>query len=117
MDEETYYVNIREPAETRKKLLETSRQVVIALQKYESFKLKKMNKQDVAEKLRKNFKEINELIARLKKEMPQIPARKKIVLHEDKKTPQRISVPKGKRDIEDLERELGDIENKLKGLR
>ncbi len=57
MEEETYYVNVREPAETRRALLETSRQVVIALQSYENFKLKRIKKLDLVEKLREQTPE------------------------------------------------------------
>lgn len=121
MEEETYYVNVREPAETRRALLETSRQVVIALQNYENFKLKRVKKLDLVEKLRKNFKEINELIGRLKKEMPQVKLRKSVSFVEEKKekapTSHKVSVPKGRREITDLERELNEIESKLRSLK
>jgi hypothetical protein len=116
MEEETYYVNVREPAETRKKILESSRQVVIALQRYENFKLKKMKKQDLADKLRRNFREINELILRLKKEMPQVRALRKTTEKAEKPAAQ-IKIQKGKSDLKDLERELNEIEMKLKNLR
>ena len=116
MEEETYYVNVREPADTRKKILETSRQVVMALQKYENFKLKKLKKQDMIEKLRKNFREINELILRLRKEMPQVKARKKASAEEEQPRAA-IRASRGKYGIDDLEKELNAIENKLQGLK
>jgi len=116
MEEETYYVNVREPVETRKKLLETSRQIVLALQKYEGFKLKKLKKQDYIDGLRKNFREINELISRLKKELPQIKPMKKVSVPEARaKAPVRAG--KAKKDLTDLEKELGEIEEKLRRLR
>jgi len=118
MEEETYYVNVREPAETRRALLETSRQVVIALQNYENFKLKRVKKLDLVEKLRKNFKEINELIGRLKKEMPTVKLRKNVSFTEEKKEKvPKVSVSKGRKEITDLERELSEIESKLRSLK
>jgi len=116
MEEEIYYINVREPVETRKKLLETSRQVVLALQKYEGFKLKRLKKHDFIDHLRKNFREINELILRLKKELPQIKPMKKLTLPEEKpRAPARIG--KARKELTDLEKELGDIEKKLGRLR
>lgn len=113
--EEAYYVNIREPNETRRRLLETSREVVLALQKYEGFKLKNNKKQDFVNLLRKNFKEINELIIRLKKELPQVKVKKAPTLEIKRSAPVKVSKAKGA--LTDLERELNDIESKLKDLR
>jgi len=113
--EEEYYVNIREPADSRRKLLETSRQVVLALQKYENFKLKKARKHDLTDRLRKNFREINELIARLRKEMPQVKIRKRTSAPEE--MPRAAAKMPKKGDLTDLERELAEIENRLKSLR
>jgi len=118
MEEEAYYINIREPLETRRRLLEASRQVVMCLQRYENFKLKKIKKENYLGVLRRNFKEINELIARLKKELPQIKVRKKPVTQyvaEIKKTP--LKAAKAKRGLTELERELNEIEAKLSALK
>jgi hypothetical protein len=116
MEEEKYYVNIREPAELRRNLLETSRQVILALQRYENFKLKRAKKHDLIDKLRSNFREINELIAKLKKELPQTKIARKMTFQREAK-PAAVSIPKGRKEIADLEKELREIENKLRSLR
>jgi len=115
MDEEDYYVNIREPADMRRNILETSRQVVLALQKYESFRIKKSRKKDELESLKRTLREINDLIARMKKELP---ARK--IKSLPKPIPERkvVSVQKAKKpEIASLEKDLADIERKLSGIR
>jgi len=115
MEEETYYVNVREPSESRRNLLETSREIVLALQKYENFKLSRVKKHNLVDLLRKNFREINDLILRLRKEMPQVKARKRIPEREEK--PKALPrIPK-KNDLDDLERELSLIEGRLKSLK
>ncbi len=117
MEEEVYYVNVREPVQTRKNILETSRKVVLALQKYEAFKLRHDKKQDLVNRIRTNFKEINELISRLKKELPQVKLKKKVSVPEEKKPVTKKKAAKGKKELGDLEQELKDIEMKLKELK
>ena len=121
MEEEVYYVNVREPRDTRRKILETSRQVVLALQKYENYKLRRIKKIDYMNSLRKNLKEINDLIARLKKELPQVKIKKRPTSNEAETKPVKKTVKKqaskGKGALDDLERELYDIESKLKELK
>lgn len=118
MEEEVYYVNVREPVETRKSILETSRKVVLSLQRYEHFKLRHDKKQDLVNKLRANFKEINELIARLKKELPQVKLKKKAPAPEQAtKAPSKKKTAKTKKELGDLEQELKDIESKLNKLK
>ena len=112
-DEENYYVNVKEPADLRKSLLETSRQVVLSLQKYEHFKINKMKKKDELDKLKKTLREINQLISQLKKELPA----KKIKSLSKVKIPAK-GIPKGKKgEIAGLESDLADIERKLGALR
>ncbi len=113
MEEEAYYVNVREPSEARKNLLETSREIVLALQKYENFKLSRVKKHNLVDLLRRNFREINELISRLKKEMPQVKIRKKVSVPEQRAVPKAVK----RNDLTDLERELSEIESRLKSLK
>lgn len=111
-EEEEYYVNVREPAELRRNLLETSRQVVLSLQKYEHFKVSR--KREELDNLKRTLREINELIGRLKKEMPakktkalpQIPERKIVSVSKSKKP-----------EITSIEKDLAEIERKLSGIR
>ena len=117
MEDETYYVNVREPIETRKRLLETSRNVVVALQKYEIYKLKRTKKENFVDQLRNNFKEINTLIMQLKKELPTIKIKRRTSPVTNIKTKKKVAVKKGKRELEDLHKELKDIESKLSILK
>lgn len=115
-----FYVNIENPVELRRKLLETSKGVILALQKFEKFKIERTKKMDSYEMLRRNIKEINELVIRIKKELPAI----KLPKIEE---PRRIAVkaPKTARvapvmsrmgAADKLEKELSEIESKLKAL-
>jgi chromosome segregation ATPase len=117
---ENFYVNVESPVELRRKLLETSKSVVLALQKFEKFKLERIKKLENYDLLKRNIKEINDLVVRLKKELPAIKLPKR-------EEPRRIAVkaaPKSKPVVmmsrasaaDKLEKELSEIESKLKAL-
>ncbi|MBW3022979.1 hypothetical protein KY308_02660 [Candidatus Woesearchaeota archaeon] len=115
-EEESYYVNIREPADLRKSLLETSRQIVRALQKYEHFRIGKNKKKDEREKLKGTLRDINTLSSQLTKELPA----KKIKGMPAVKAPEAkvVAIKKGKKsEIASLESDLADIEKKLSRLK
>lgn len=118
---EEFYVNIENPAEFRRKLLETSKEVVIALQKFERLKASRIKRLENYDQLRMNIREINELVAKLKKELPAIRIPKRA-------EPKTVKAPKAKKTIapkpapirasaaDKLEKELSEIESKLKAL-
>jgi len=109
-EEEEYFVNIREPSELRRNLLETSRQVVLSLQKYEHFKVSK--RKEELDILKKTLREINELMSRLKKELPSSKSKNLPKIPEKRI----VSVSK-KPEIASLEKDLAEIEKKLSGIR
>lgn len=111
-EEEEYYVSIREPENLRKNILETSRQVVLSLQRYEHFKIN--SKKEECEALKRTLREINELISRLKKELP-VKKVKSIPPISDKKI---SAITKTKKpEIASLEKDLAEIEKKLSLLK
>ena len=113
-EEEDYYVNIREPSDLRRNLLETSRQGVLSWQKYEHFKINR--KKEELDNLKRTLREINELMARLKKELPAKKSKNlpKVAIPERKI----VSIAKAKKpEITSIEKDLAEIERKLSGLR
>ncbi len=117
---ENFYVNLENPVELRRKLLEASKNVVLALQKFERFKIERTKKLGDYERLRINIKEINELIGRLKKELPAIklPKReepRRIIVKAAQKSKPIVMVSRASA-ADKLERELSEIESKLKAL-
>lgn len=121
--EKIFYVEIKEPIELRRNLLEYSKMVVKSLQKYERFKDLRKQKIEYTLNLKRIIKEIkklkNELVSKLPETTIKVEKKKKKIF------------PKGKKEIEDeiskreikkmselekLEAELGSIEAKLNTL-
>lgn len=113
--EEDIYAAIQDPDELRRELLETSKEAILSLQRFERFKLNKLKRMDSYEMLKSNIREINDLIARLKKELPTTKMRIKQIESPKQKVPLRI--PKKATEIEDLEKQLSEVEAKLSALR
>ncbi len=100
---EEYFVQIRDTDEVRRKLLGSSKQIIGVLQRYEMLKQTRVIKLEKMSQLRRTNKEINLLIAKLKKEMP--------------KAEMRISTTRKAKvdgtEIAELEAELKRIEDKI----
>ncbi|MBU0461219.1 MAG: hypothetical protein KJ574_01395, partial [Nanoarchaeota archaeon] len=75
--ENIFYVHLSEPVEIRKSILESSRQAVRLLQRYESIIELRVKKTEQINNLRKNFRELTLLINKLKQEMPKVNVRVK----------------------------------------
>ncbi len=128
---EDLYTRIENPVFTRKQLLETSKLVVLLLQKFELFKEKRKRRQELLEQLKVTLKETHDLLDKLKKEMPQTKIRVKSQMPSKIEKMQKISkIQKiknsGKEDSEEGEENqnavnpknetLDEIENALKDL-
>lgn len=113
-EQDEFYVGISNPNEIRREILETSREIVLILQNFEKFKLSRIKKLDHIEKLRRNIKEINDLVLRLKKALPVAKIRIKPL--EEKKVVKKIYRGKSP-EIENLEKELSAIESKLSAIK
>ena len=136
--EDLVYVNIENPADVRRALLEASKSLVHILKGQHSIKQLRAPKHRMAEELRSILAQINELVAQAKQLMPELDAaalpqeprptqkmgkvatakrksaaaRKQPVAKESK-----IAQPAPAEDhIDRLERELRNIEQKLKSL-
>jgi len=121
--EKVFYVEVKEPLDLRKNLLEYSKMVVKSLQKYERFKELRRQKIEYMFTLRGIIKEIKRLNNDLISKLPETKVK------EEKR--ERKVFPKGKKEIEEeiikaeikkmneletLEAELSSIEAKLNTL-
>ncbi len=121
--EKVFYVEVKEPLDLRKNLLEYSKMVVKSLQKYERFKELRRKKIEYTITLRGIIKEIkrlnNDLISKLPETKVKEGKRERKVFPKGKKEiEEEISKAEIKKmnELEKLEAELSSIEAKLNTL-
>ncbi len=120
---EIYYVNISNSYKLRKRILETSKNVIESLHKFERFKKIRSEKIKSIESLIILFREINELGAQIRLDLPKIklPAKKKILKQENKK--KEVSIQKkefeheSETELEKLEGAIAQIESRLNQIK
>lgn len=126
-EKELFFVGVRNPIELRRTMLESSKEIIEDLQKYERLKALRAEKAKQIEKLRTIVKEINRLVAKLKAELPTTSLRieempqklKKPEMVKPKKTAKEIKAEPKKEltELEKLESELDAIEQRLSGIK
>jgi len=109
--EEIYYVNIKSSHDLRRGILETSKQVIEALHKYEKFKKFRADRIRALEELILNFREINELAAQIKVDMPKIKLPKASKAKKD--VPEEEIIPEHKKFAHESEDELKKLEDAI----
>ncbi len=132
-EEEPVYVGIEKPIEVRRAILESSKNLIKLLQKGERVRENKKHKQELILQVKEIQKEIMKLVAQLKSQMPKVRisslpkrhAAKPIVNDKEenkaaKQAIRQLAPPKPKpaplTESQKLEKELQDIEDKLKML-
>ncbi len=119
---ELFFVQIREPSEVRRSILESLKEILEMLRRFE--KLRHIRHEKIAriQKLRALIKESNKLIGELKAKLPQT-SLKGAVIKEAAKQPKKTArkkeehhPKKEKSELERLEAELSAIEGKLKSF-
>ncbi|MBW3014979.1 hypothetical protein KY330_01000 [Candidatus Woesearchaeota archaeon] len=130
---EIFYVGVKDPIEIRRTLLESSKEMVHAMQRYERFKEVRKEKIDEVQNLKEIISEIKKLANKLKQLLPEtelrIKANKEKVNMLKKKSankqkteikkaqviekPLVMPKPRATSELEKLEAELANIENKL----
>ena len=124
---ELFFVQIKEPNEVRRDILETLKHIVETLQRFEKLKEIRHEKLEKIHKLRSLLKEADKMIVSLKIKLPQTnlkatiakeaPTHTKKHHKKKKKIKAEEKAPKKEMtEIEKLEAELNAIESKLKGL-
>ena len=132
-DNGMYFVQVKDPTEMRKHVLETLRQIFEMLQRFDKLRQLRHEKLESINKLKSLFKDANKLLGSLKVKLPQtnlrISAVKEMQTH-DKKVSHKSIKAKSKiakekpaappkkemSDAEKLEAQLNAIESKLKSL-
>ena len=104
--ENQYFVQIRDPIDVRKGLLENSKQIIQVLQRYERIKHLRVKKLEKITQLKDIHRAINLLVVKLKKQFPQVDFRVPIQVDERKK-----NIPSD--ELRKLEAELKMIEDKI----
>ncbi len=116
-EEELLFVRITDPSSVRRKILESSREIIECLQKYENLKAVRKEKLENIMKLKEDTKKVVSLISTLKSKMPKTHLKAK----EEKKpveVPKKevVETQKPKTELDKLQSELNDIESKLNAL-
>lgn len=127
------YVGIPSPIELRRTVLESTKDVVEVLQRFEKFRAVREEKITTVDVLRDQIKEITKLVGKLKSDLPKVDVRVKLhkeqaMVEAEKKAAKEAGKPKKKKaakkaeakiktkefsDLEKLEAELTSIEQKL----
>ena len=117
-EEDVFYVGVREPVESRRILLECSKDVITSLRRYERFKNIRAEKIERIIELKNIMLELNKLNLELKDRLPRTWL--KASSKEEKKSKieekSRITYTKKDSELDKLERELSIVEEKLSSL-
>jgi polyhydroxyalkanoate synthesis regulator phasin len=119
MEEELFFVGIRDPIELRKELLTSSKNLIDSLRRYEAYKDIKEEKLQHVMELKHVFDELLVLNKKLRNRLPRIPIKTPPVMRE---MPEPRQIQKGKpvkltrNKIDVLEEELSKIEERLGSL-
>ena len=121
MEDELFFVGIRDPIEMRKELLTSSKNLIDSLKRYEAYKSVKDEKQQHILELKHVFDELMVLNRKLRGKLPRTPLKAPSITRETKE-----EKPKGRAvktaskqaasKIDVLEEELARIEERLGGL-
>ncbi len=117
MEEELFFVGIRDPIELRKEMLTSSKNLIDSLRRYEAFKDIKEEKLQHVLQLKRAFDELLVLNRKLRGHLPRIPVKVPALEREEKPTrmmPKVKAIAKNKIDV--LEQELAKIEERLGSL-
>ena len=115
MSKENFFVGIKNPVNTRRLLLNSSKDILDALKDYENFENFKQEKAKYIVELKRILDEVLVLNKKLKKHMPKTPLKSPKRKAAGKKA-KKSKMPEVTSKIEELESELSMIEGRLKAL-
>ena len=124
-----FFVQVKDPNEVRRNILETLRDIVEVLKSFEKFKHTRHQKLEKINHLRVLVKQTNKMLGDLRTKMPQTNLRA-VAVKETPKQAKKVHHKKGKKvkvgeekapkremtEVDKLESELNAIESKLKSL-
>lgn len=111
---ETYYVGIENPTETRRQLLTSTKQIVNSLREYETFRQIRAQKLKTIMELKRVSDELIVLNKKLKTKLPSKTTESHAIPRTQTHTTR--TVPIGTNKIEQLEKQLELLEQKIKYL-
>lgn len=113
-EQELFFVRVSNPSNLRRNILESSKEIIESLKRYENLKLIRKEKSENISKLKGDVKEIISLISKLKSKLP------KVDIKEEKEAivPNKKDFKKEAKttELEKLESELRNIEGKLDAI-
>lgn len=114
-EEEVFYVGIKDPVEIRRDLLEATKDAIVIIKTYENIKSLRAEKAKQVLAMQEIIKQLNVLMNKLKRSLPETRVRKKPHAEikeetEEKKPHKKLT------EFEKLEAELQAIETKLSHL-
>ena len=118
---ELFFVQVKEPSEVRRIILESLKDILEMLQMFEKSRHARHEKLVKMQKLRALMKDANKLIGDLKAKLPQTSLKGAVAREDSKpkkpaKKKEEQQPKKGKSELERLEAELSAIEGKLKSF-
>ncbi|MBI2133161.1 hypothetical protein HYU11_00605 [Candidatus Woesearchaeota archaeon] len=119
MKDEYFYVGIEDPGVVRRSILESSKELIQALQRYERFKALRSEKYAQASRLKMLYDGIVALLSEVKADLPSMDIKglpKSEERHFRAKRQADEASKKVPTGIEKLEEELNDIEKKLNAI-
>lgn len=115
-EHESYFIGIDDPVEIHKILLESNKQLLITLQRFEKFKEFRVKKVEYLAKLKEIVADTRILNDKLTKLLPQLPVRISPE-HHNNSTSTQSSDFSSHHDLYNLDKELSIIEEKLSQIK
>ena len=122
-EEDLFFVEVLEPADVRKDILESQKIVIGGLQRYENIKFLRAKKAESINKLKGELKKLAKELTELKTVLPSAgikvisrPRKKAKVVKKEKVKEEKKVERMPASELEKLESELQDIEKKLSSL-
>ncbi len=116
MEDELFFVGIRDPIELRKELLTSSKNLIDSLRRYEAYKDVKEEKLQNIMDLKRVFDELLVLNKKLRNKLPHIPVKATPTLAREMPPSKGKPVKLSRDKIDVLEDELAKIEERLGSL-
>jgi hypothetical protein len=118
MEEQPFFVGVRNPTEMRKDILVTSKDIIMSLKNYEQINDIRTQKVEMTSALKDRVKEAKMLLNQLVALVPKTKLHAKPDKQIKRKLEKDIVMVKkdANSELDKLERELADIENKIGGL-
>jgi len=117
--EDRFYVEVKNAVDARRNILETSKDILSALEMYERFREARQHKIEAMGELKKIFGEIYRLMSRLNSSLPKVKINKKTekkLKAEEIKKEKTEEEPIKITELDKLERELSEVESKIASL-